>query len=284
MKKIAVIYHLNCPDGFGAAWVAYQKFGKKADYFGVPPRGLPEESLDNYLEIYILDNSFTTEVSMALIKAGKKVIIIDHHASSEEDIKRASEFVFDTGHSGAVLTWKYFYPKQKTPWLLKYIEDGDLWNLALPKTDAIRAYLGMIDLNFANFSKLVKKFETIAGRSEAAKEGCIIHNYRDALVKAIAKSAYHVEFMGYTVLAVNSNSLISDVGGYLAEMHPPFAIIWSEHGVNRRYSLRSTGKVDVSKLAAEFPRGGGHPNAAGFSLPASKPFPWKLAKHHHDAK
>jgi len=283
MNKIAVIYHLNCPDGFGAAWVAWKRFGKKADYFGVPPRGLPEESLDNYSEIYVLDNSFTAEVSRTLIAAGKKIIVIDHHASSEEDIKRASEFVFDTKHSGVVLTWKYFYPKQKTLWLLKYIEDGDLWSLALPKADAIRAYLGMIDLDFNNFSKLVKKFETTAGRAEAAKEGCIIYNYREALVKAIAKSAYHVEFMGHTVLAVNSSSLVSDVGGYLAEIHPPFAIVWSEHGTHRRYSLRSQGEVDVSKLASQFGKGGGHPNAAGFSLPSSEPFPWKLVKHHkHD--
>lgn len=281
MNKIAVIYHINCPDGFGAAWVAWTKFGKRADYFGVPPRGLPEESLDNYSEIYVLDNSFTAETSKALIMAGKKVIVIDHHASSEEDIKSASEFIFDTKHSGAVLTWQYFYPKKKIPWLLKYIEDGDLWNLALPKADAIRAFLGMIDLNFVNFSKLVKQFETTKGRAEAAKEGCIISRYRDALVKAIAKGAYHVEFMGYTVLAVNSNSLVSDVGGYLAEMHPPFAIVWSEHGTHRRYSLRSQGQVDVAKLASQFGKGGGHPNAAGFSLPSSKPFPWKLVKHHH---
>jgi nanoRNase/pAp phosphatase (c-di-AMP/oligoRNAs hydrolase) len=105
------------------------------------------------------------------------------------------------------------------------------------------------------------------------------------LVKSVAKSAYHVEFMGYTVLAVNSNSLISDVGGYLAEIHPPFAIVWSEHGTHRRYSLRSRGQVDVSKLASKFNHGGGHPNAAGFSLPISEPFPWKLVKHHnHNVK
>ncbi|MFA6008124.1 MAG: hypothetical protein WC784_05825, partial [Candidatus Shapirobacteria bacterium] len=157
MNKIAVIYHINCPDGFGAAWVAYQKFGKKADYFGVPPRGVPEEPLEQYSEIYALDTSFTPETLKTLMAAGKRLVVIDHHASSKEDIELAKEFVFNTKHSAAVLTWKYFFPKKKLPQLLKYIEDGDLWNLTLPKAESIRAYLAMIELSFSNFSKLVKK-------------------------------------------------------------------------------------------------------------------------------
>lgn len=279
MAKIAVVYHINCPDGFGAAWVAWKKFGNKADYFAVSPRALPEADLDKYSEIYALDTSFDSEVS-ARLALNARLMTIDHHASSEAEIKETKEFIFDIKHSAAVLAWQYFYPKKKTPWFLRYIEDGDLWKSSLPNAEYVRAYLTLADLDFKNFSKLAKKFETAAGRAEITKSGKIISEYRDKQIRIIANSAYHVEFMGYTVLAVNSSLLVSDVGSYLAKIHPPFGIVWSEHGDRRRFSLRALGSLDVSKLAAKF-SGGGHPNAAGFTLPASEPFPWKLVKHHH---
>src|SRR3989344_1169898 len=34
-KKIAVLYHKGCTDGFGAAWAAWKKFGARAEYLGV---------------------------------------------------------------------------------------------------------------------------------------------------------------------------------------------------------------------------------------------------------
>ena len=35
-KKIVVITHKNCPDGFGSAWVAWTVFKNKAIYDGYP--------------------------------------------------------------------------------------------------------------------------------------------------------------------------------------------------------------------------------------------------------
>ena len=44
-KDIVVLYHNNCTDGFSSAWVAWKKFGNKAEYIGIglddsPLRGL----------------------------------------------------------------------------------------------------------------------------------------------------------------------------------------------------------------------------------------------------
>ena len=226
MNKIAVIYHISCPDGTGAAWVAWRKFGGHADYFPVSPRALPEQSLDDYSEIYVLDNSFTEETIKRFTNAGRRVTVIDHHESSLADIKLASEYVFDKKHSAAVLTWNYFYPKKKVPKFLKYVEAGDLWLDKLPKAEEIRAFISAIPLEFSEFSKLVKLFESTAGFRKIAAEGKTMLKYRDLLVRQIAKRAYHVEFLGYIVLAINSSFFNSDLGGYLAEIHPPFGIIW----------------------------------------------------------
>jgi len=32
LKEIVIIYHADCPDGFGAAYAAWKKFGDKASY------------------------------------------------------------------------------------------------------------------------------------------------------------------------------------------------------------------------------------------------------------
>ena len=41
MKNNIVLYHAGCPDGFGAAWACWKKFGDNAEYMpvshGSPP-------------------------------------------------------------------------------------------------------------------------------------------------------------------------------------------------------------------------------------------------------
>ncbi len=32
VRSIAVLYHADCPDGFGAAWAAWKKFDDRAMY------------------------------------------------------------------------------------------------------------------------------------------------------------------------------------------------------------------------------------------------------------
>jgi len=51
-------------------------------------------------------------------------------------------------------------------------------------------------------------------------------------------------------------------------------IVWSRKSGKINVSLRSNGKIDVSKLAFKH-GGGGHKAASGFTLDVEKPFPWK---------
>ena len=81
MKKIIIFYHKDCPDGFGAAWIAWKKYGKKAEYIGINPRELPDGFSVKNAEIYLLDNSLTQGVAKDLEKNGNHVVMIDHHAS-----------------------------------------------------------------------------------------------------------------------------------------------------------------------------------------------------------
>src|SRR5690606_38974757 len=73
----------------------------------------------------------------------------------------------------------------------------------------------------------------------------------------------------YTVPAVNSCILHSEIGHELCRLYPRhgFACVYRElhrKGI-RVYNLRSVGDTDVSAVAKLF-GGGGHKNAAGFTV------------------
>ena len=75
-----------------------------------------------------------------------------------------------------------------------------------------------------------------------------------------------VDFEGETVPAVYSPVMTSQIGERLCQGFP-FCIIWHQRDSRRYFSLRSKpGTVDVSAIATRY-GGGGHVNAAGFSLP-----------------
>ncbi|MGC9611059.1 MAG: DHH family phosphoesterase [Minisyncoccia bacterium] len=281
MKKIVVFYHKDCPDGFGAAWAAWKKFGNKAEYIPIQASQTPDQlgniKLRNQ-EIYFLDVCVSASKLQGLKKNNKSVVVIDHHATNNETIKNAGDWRFNIKHSGSVLSWTYFHFKKPVPWLLRYIEDADLWKYKLPNPDEISVRLFLLNFDFAVWNKLAKTFESKKFRNEYAKEGKLLLEYENAIIRDILKNTYEVKFEGRISRVVNTSVSHSTVGNMLIDKKHPIGITWYENRGTRRYSLRSKGETDVSKLAKQFPGGGGHKHAAGFTLPANKPFPWKIIK------
>lgn len=274
-KKIVILYHNNCPDGFGAAWAAWKKFGNKAKYIGVnhteaPPPGLRGK------EIFLVDFCYGESDTRRIQNRAKSLTVIDHHISRKNIALSVPDHRYASNHSGSVLAWKYFHPKKKVPRLLRYIEDVDLWRFVLPRARELNAFLDMrLTFSFQSFNALVQRFENRKSRNQFAHEGEIILEYQNVLVDdAMKNSAERVRFLGHTVLAVNSPFIHSEIGNALAIQRGSFSIVWSKKYGKIVVSLRSIGNFDVSKLAARY-GGGGHKNAAGFSFPFNKKFPWK---------
>ena len=278
-KKIAVLYHAECLDGFTAAYAAFKKFGERAEYRPVkyqeePPEGLKEK------EIYIVDFSYPKTVLKKITENNKKVVVIDHHKTARENIKAADEFYFDLEHSGAYLAWKYFWPEKRAPKLVSYVEDQDLWRFKLPQTKFIMAYISTISFDFRQWGKLEIEMEELKKRKEFIRQGKILAAQTERIIEWLAdKKAYLVEFEGRKTLAVNNSYKIitSELGHILSKKQPPLAIIWSERGGLRDISLRTDGSIDAGKVAAKY-GGGGHPGAASFRWPADKPWPWKIIR------
>ncbi len=282
MKKIAVLYHKNCFDGFGAAWAARKKFGDKAEYLAVehqypPPSGLKGK------DVYLVDFNYPPEITEKIRKEARKLTIIDHHVTGRESIGLAHESLYDPNHSGAVLSWIFFHPGRSVPRLLRHIEDTDLWRFKLRGTKELLACLDSRDFSFTLWDKFASGFENAAKRAAYFRDGALILNYQKKLIERAVKRAAPVEFAGYKTLAVNSPVFQSEIGHALAQKNPPIGIIWSEKDGKILVSLRSDGKADVSKIAAER-GGGGHKAASGFSFPAPGPLPWRILRKKKQRK
>ncbi len=276
MKPIVILYHTNCPDGFGAAWAAWKKFGIRAEYVGVNPETLPNKSPVGK-EIYVVDVSYPIAVQKKLRRKNKKLVILDHHASNKRDTEFFPENVFDNEHSGSVLAWNYFHPGRKIPLFLRYVEDNDIWRFRLPHARELSPVVFLLDFDFKDWSRFIRRFEDKNGRKEIFKQGRIILGYEGKIIKSVVERATLVKFEGYKTLAANSAILESEIGHLLTKKLPPLGIVWRQRKDQITVSLRSNGKIDVSKLAKKY-GGGGHRKASGFGFKAGGKFPWKIIK------
>jgi len=272
MKRIVVLYHYDCPDGFGAAWAAWRKFGASADYFAVKHQEPPPSGLKNK-EIYMIDFTYFGRDLQKLIKENF-VTTLDHHIGAKKEILTAPRHLYALNHSGAVLAWKFFHPSQSVPWLLRFIEDRDLWKFKLPKSNAILTVVDLSKYDFHKWNKLADDLENPTKRKQYAIQGTAMLKYENAKIEKIIEKADRALFQGRQALVVNSPILKSAVGNALLKRGVSLAIVWRREGNKIYVSLRSTDKIDVSKLAQRY-GGGGHKRAAGFTYPAGVKLPWR---------
>ncbi|MBI4993770.1 hypothetical protein HZC33_02330 [Candidatus Wolfebacteria bacterium] len=273
MKKILVLYHKNCPDGFGGAYAAWKKFGNKADYIGIE-RYMPLENLIGRKEIYMIDFCYSLNETKKIIENGKNITIIDHHVSAEKAVKICPKHSYSVNHSGAVLAWKYFYPDKPMPRLLKHIEDIDIWKFRTPHTKEISPVLELIEFDFKKWDKFAKELENPAKRKKHIESGKTILKYREMLIKRIVKNIEEVRFEKHKAFAINSPIFQSEIGNFIIKNKKAIGIIWSRKKGKINVSLRADKKINVAKIAEKY-GGGGHKAAAGLAFKTKIKFLWK---------
>ncbi len=275
MKNITVIYHKDCPDGFSGAWVAWKKFGDKAEYIPIENR-FEFPGVKNK-KVYIIDLSFPETVLKEIKEKNSKLVVIDHHESGLSYIgKIADEYHYKENISACVIAWKYFFPKKPVPKFLKYVSDTDNWKFKMSHSEEILLVAELTGFsNFKKWDRLIREIEDKNKRKEHIKTGKSLLRYQNEIVGKIAEFAYEVEFEGMKVLAVNNGRVFrSQLGHLLAERKPPMSIIWWRGKERIGISLRSDGTIDVSEIAKKY-GGGGHASAAGFTIPKGQEPPWK---------
>ena len=274
-QKIVVIYHGDCPDGFGGAWAAWKKFGAKAAYLPARDRGATPCPLKNK-EVYLIDYTYEPEIIKQLVKDNIRVTIIDHHATAKVSLPLVADSLYEIEHSGSVLAWKYFHPGQKTPVLLRYVEDRDIWNWKVPNAREMLMLIDLAPFDFHAWSRMAREFEDPSLRAANVKKGTLLFVHYKSLYEKLLPSAELVKFDGKKIYILNCPYFFADdLGHILALRTHSFAALWSEAGGRIKVSLRSVQGFDVGKIAKKY-GGGGHKHSAAFSFEVGKKTPWEL--------
>lgn len=280
------IYHGNCADGFGAAWVVRQYFGDGSVEFhaGIHGEKPPDAS---GRDVVIVDFCYKRPVLDKLAQRANGVLILDHHKTAHDDLmdidvpeswdswlnsfspsSKPSEpilgAVFDMDRSGAGLTWDFFFPDITRPMLINHIEDRDLWRFSLDGTREIQAALFSYAYDFA----LWDRFMLLENFDDMRAEGATIErkHFRD-IDELLGVCMRRITIGGHDVPVANLPYTLTNDAGHTMAMGEPFAACYYDTADGRVFSLRSTEDgLDVSEIARTF-GGGGHRHAAGFRVP-----------------
>lgn len=254
MRK--VLYHGNCPDGFGAAYAAWKKYGDDAEYIPVQYGEPIRADLAGH-DVLIVDFSYPRDQLEALRAHAASLLVIDHHKTAAEALDGLPYAIFDMHKSGAVLTWEHLHA-QPVPPLLLYVQDRDLWAWALADSKEVSAALWCCPRTFGEWDAI--------DVSDLATEGAAILRYKRTIIEQMAANTRLRTLGGHVVPVVNASVEFSEVGERLCELHPdaPFSAYYFDRADKRQWGMRSRGGFDCSGVAKQY-GGGGHPGAAGFT-------------------
>lgn len=304
-KPYFCIYHGNCADGFGAAWVVRKALGEENVEFY--PGKYQKEPPDVTGKIVILvDFSYKRPVMTQMAAKARGILVLDHHKSAQEELRAEegdsfkdfgswpgdnwSRFlsnvemdtdknrptarvytIFDMERSGAGLTWDFFFPRKPRPRLIAYIEDRDLWRFRLVKTREVQANLFSFPYDFEVWDRLMVEADTFGGLNRMIQDGEAIERKNSKDLRELLKVTTRWMMIDGALVPVANlpYTMASDGCSILLEEYPhaPFAAFYYDTPTGRVFSLRSReGGWDVSEVAKRY-GGGGHKHAAGFEVP-----------------
>lgn len=293
MKPPLVVYHDNCPDGFGSAWWLGKWIGDHEKFGASYKAG---EALPDFTDrsVYIVDFCYPTDVLNQIIEQANSLLILDHHKTAfdytngvyglwchnsvetfflngpQDDKFHA---VLDMDHSGVGLVAEYVEAcfGEEPPEFFWHLEDRDLWNFQNHPTPE-RSYLTPLVFAAVTSSPYAEEAWNLMWEmefSELVAAGAGIERYRQKLISEISDTAYLANMFGHEVWCVSAPYAVgSDVAGILCRRDPdrPFAAYYVDYGDRLKYGLRSLEEgADVASLAQTV-GGGGHKHASGFEV------------------
>ena len=204
--KPLCIYHGNCADGFGAAWVFKRFADRDFDFRPGVYQDDPPETTGR--DVYLVDFSYKRGVVEKICETAERVVLIDHHKTAIEDLQplidgREIEALVDLEHSGAVLAWEWFngnFADADMPDLLRHIEDRDLWRFKLEGTRPIQANVFSHPYDFEVWDRLM---ETPVSELIAEGEAIERKHFKD-IREFIDVAMCRQEIGGYEVPVLNA--------------------------------------------------------------------------------
>jgi oligoribonuclease NrnB/cAMP/cGMP phosphodiesterase (DHH superfamily) len=273
-----VLYHGDCIDGYASAFACYYYFKQKKDkkkkkITYMPLQYQKQPPMVDGKNILMCDFSFKYSVLKDILKSSRKLLILDHHQSAEKDLRNIpnENKIFRMDHSGAYITWAYFFGEESVPLMIRYVEDNDIWKRSMTNTRQFISYVANIPKQFDQYEKLLDD-DFVTNSVIPIGDGMQKQNdnYINDGVKKMAVNFILLDNKLYFVGTVNTSILKSEIGNAFLISNPDanFAICYSknEYTGETYISMRSTNTgTDVEEIASKF-GGGGHRNSAGLSV------------------
>ena len=273
-----ICFHHNDPDGRLSAAIV-QRTVDNVELVEV--KYGDDWSLDQVKDrlVYVVDFSFPD--MLALKRACKTLVWIDHHQSAKDrnELIWESKDVLgdrDVDRAACELTWLFFNEEFDMPNIVKYVGDYDAWKFEYEeKSHYAHEFFATLDLK-KDKEDIEYLLNNRAGAvMNALNFGKLLYDAKLEIAKDIANHALLEMWEGHKTVRINCSSkkLVSLVGQVAMEQHPEADIIFMYHEMTPRWmvSLRSK-TVDVAKIAEKY-GGGGHKGASGFSM--------KIVGHTH---
>lgn len=258
---------------------------------------LPEETWKGRHVVFV-DIAHKAAVLARIADEALSLTILDHHRSSAADVEAVRgrpnvTVVHDESRSGAQLAWDWYEetyagtpagdPRNR-PDLINYIGDRDLWRWELPRSKEVNNAL-FIRYAARSFYALSEETSSFDARALAV-EGEHYGRYEKMLVDralytsvrcvvAVEEDAAASVRPEYKARLVMSQTLTSEIGNSGMDDDCDFVMVVQTSLKTDEYwvSMRTTrSDVDLSKIAPRVKgatKGGGHPKAAGFTLPGT---------------
>lgn len=258
----------NDLDGLGCG-VLIKKFmpgNIKTAYLGY-------DDIDRYIEenYHYYDRIIITDVSpqygtVEMLAGEKDVLIIDHHASSDA----LKDFHFthhDITKCATMLTYEYLLQKgfkaEEYEEFARCINDVDMW--FLKREDSLKM---SVLFNLMGITRMEERFLSTPYTTFTDTEKLIITLEEERRDNYIKKAMRNIETIkdkdGLTVTVVFAESYASELGNYIiSEDISDYVMLINAQ--SKKVSLRSRKDVDIRHIA-ERNGGGGHKNAAAFSI------------------
>lgn len=283
VKTIAVLYHYPCMDGIFAAYIAKHSLPAEATEFH--PHSTTKafdltQISETVEELYLLDYCGPEGFLERICKHFKRVVLIDHHQTALDYLERLQndmpanlETFVKTKYSACMLAERWFQPvglSDQFCMLMKYVQDNDLWQHELPKSEECTA--GLMSLKLDPTPAMFDVIPTLRvgtliklGEPEIQKRNA----YADEHVK---RASFHVLpdglFDEKKVALVQFDtvpeyiSYLGDCVCQLAESKVGIIAFPIADGTQIKLSVRSEEDVDTLVLTSKY-KGGGHKNASG---------------------
>ena len=279
--RISDNYIFPCPDGLAAAWVALKKFpGSKTIPCAYPSYDTPFDHIPYMVnkQVVVVDFSVHPLVIDAWKKNGCDVTIIDHHQTAIEflsSIRSQLKGILDCRKCGAVLTWEYYFPDKPIPAFLYLVQDSDcgkLWELPQEEywdSDAsyFHKYSSMMGRSYSFYDQIENLSNEELVKIAREHVGDFLVKKRKSCERKMP-SFVRGKLDNYTVgyVYLNSGSISSDLAKMYLDLNPDVDLAFINVKDNKVSLRSSVGKnINVAAIASDF-GGGGHKNAAGFTL------------------